>query len=197
MSKSAAGKIGGEKSKLFSAQRKQQNIEKYFTSPKHCNQCNSILDYKDRYKVFCNSSCSASFNNKKRTKNDEKKCLQCLCLIGTKKKYCSITCQQKYQSVNRLNDWLLNNVKPGYAIIKRYLTEKYGYKCLACGIENYNNKPITLEIEHKDGNSDNNNVDNLCFLCPNCHSQTDTYKGKNKGNGRHSRRLRYQQNKSY
>ena len=54
-----------------------------------------------------------------------------------------------------------------------------------------------MELEHKDGNSSNNSLDNVCLLCPNCHSQTDTYKNKNKGNGRHYRRLRYSEGKSY
>jgi hypothetical protein len=53
------------------------------------------------------------------------------------------------------------------------------------------------ELEHKDGNSENNDPENLEWICPNCHSQTDTYKGKNFGNGRHKRKLRYQEGKSY
>jgi predicted HNH restriction endonuclease len=52
-------------------------------------------------------------------------------------------------------------------------------------------------MEHIDGNSSNNKVTNLCLLCPNCHSQTPTYKNKNKGNGRHYRRIRYKDGKSY
>ena len=43
----------------------------------------------------------------------------------------------------------------------------------------------------------NNTVNNIELLCPNCHAQTPTYKGKNKGNGRYSRKLRYQEGKSY
>jgi 5-methylcytosine-specific restriction endonuclease McrA len=54
-----------------------------------------------------------------------------------------------------------------------------------------------LQLEHKDGNSENNKPENLCLLCPNCHSQTPTYGAKNKGNGRHYRRIRYAQGKSY
>jgi predicted HNH restriction endonuclease len=54
-----------------------------------------------------------------------------------------------------------------------------------------------LELEHKDGNGENNDLKNICLLCPNCHSQTATYKNKNKGNGRHYRRKRYSEGKSY
>ncbi len=42
-------------------------------------------------------------------------------------------------------------------------------------------KPIPLQIDHIDGNSDNNTEDNFRLLCPNCHAQTPTYSGKNAG----------------
>jgi 5-methylcytosine-specific restriction endonuclease McrA len=54
-----------------------------------------------------------------------------------------------------------------------------------------------MELEHIDGNSENNSLDNLSIICPNCHSQTPTYKGANKGKGRHYRRVRYSQGKSF
>ena len=53
------------------------------------------------------------------------------------------------------------------------------YKCLECGIGNtYNNKPLSLQLEHKNGIHNDNRIENLCFLCPNCHSQTETFSGK-------------------
>ena len=52
------------------------------------------------------------------------------------------------------------------------------YKCECCGISEWNNKDITLQLHHKDGNRNNNSLDNLQILCPNCHSQTDSYCGK-------------------
>lgn len=53
------------------------------------------------------------------------------------------------------------------------------YECECCGISSWNNKPITLQLHHKDGNHFNNNLDNLVILCPNCHTQTNNYCGKN------------------
>lgn len=54
------------------------------------------------------------------------------------------------------------------------------YKCSECGISNiYNGKPIVLQLEHKNGERLDHRKENLEFLCPNCHSQTETYCGKN------------------
>lgn len=53
-------------------------------------------------------------------------------------------------------------------------------KCSCCGISEWNNKPITMQLDHIDGNSNNHVLNNLRLLCPNCHSQTDTWCGKNK-----------------
>jgi 5-methylcytosine-specific restriction endonuclease McrA len=66
---------------------------------------------------------------------------------------------------------------------KRLFSEKLkDEKCEICGIEQWLGKRIALELDHIDGNRYNHNIDNLRILCPNCHSQTDTYRGKNKTN---------------
>lgn len=53
------------------------------------------------------------------------------------------------------------------------------YKCGICKIHTYNNTHLNLQIDHIDGDRTNNEFENLRFLCPNCHSQTDTYCGRN------------------
>lgn len=56
-------------------------------------------------------------------------------------------------------------------------------ECEICGITGWNNKPLSLHLDHIDGDSSNNDLKNLQILCPNCHSQTSTYcrgQGKSK-----------------
>lgn len=54
-------------------------------------------------------------------------------------------------------------------------------KCTECGVgEEWNGKPLTLQVDHRDGRYWNNRIENLRFNCPNCHSQTDNYGSKNK-----------------
>lgn len=72
--------------------------------------------------------------------------------------------------------------------IKKHVLKLQGHVCAKCGVAKWNNANLVLELEHKDGNSSNNLLVNLECLCPNCHSQTATYKSKNKGFGRGSRR---------
>jgi hypothetical protein len=116
--------------------------------------------------------------------------------------FCDNACQRKFQRKERIAQWLNEGIDwknnrrvPDWA--RQHITERDGHKCSVCGINTWNSKSIVFEIEHKDGNSENNLENNLCLICPNCHSQTDTYKNKNKGKGRHFRRVRYAEGKSF
>lgn len=54
------------------------------------------------------------------------------------------------------------------------------YECSKCGISSWNGQPLSLHLDHINGINNDHRIENLRFLCPNCHSQTDTYAGKNK-----------------
>lgn len=82
-----------------------------------------------------------------------------------------------------LNEILSGNT-PHYNTSKlKYRLYKEGLKqpkCEECGLEGiWNNKPLTMHLDHRDGISSNHKLENLRILCPNCHSQTNTYCGKN------------------
>lgn len=58
-----------------------------------------------------------------------------------------------------------------------------GYRCEKCGLEEWQDKQIPLEVHHIDGDGLNSVLSNLQILCPNCHALTDNYKGKNINTG--------------
>jgi Zn finger protein HypA/HybF involved in hydrogenase expression len=65
-------------------------------------------------------------------------------------------------------------------VLKRALDEmKIEYKCQKCKINSYDSMPITLEVDHINGNWQDNRLENLRYLCPNCHSQMSTCHRKN------------------
>ena len=90
--------------------------------------------------------------------------------------------KKSYQSKYDLDDILVENST--YANIARLKIrlvneERLEYKCEKCGIVEWNGKPLSLHLDHKNGKNNDHRIENLRFLCPNCHSQTDTYAGKN------------------
>jgi len=116
--------------------------------------------------------------------------------------YCSITCQNTDRYNKFIESWLNGEitgagVNGASKYVKRYILETQHSKCAKCGISDWCGEKIVLELEHKDGDSNNNEVSNLECLCPNCHSQTSSYKGANRGKGRHLRRIRYAEGKSF
>ena len=69
------------------------------------------------------------------------------------------------------------------------LLEYYGNKCDICGIEpKWNDKILNFILDHIDGNASNNEKEKLRFVCPNCDSQLDTFKSKNKNSARSHRK---------
>jgi len=69
----------------------------------------------------------------------------------------------------------------GGGIIKRLIAGKYKeYKCEICGVNEWNGKSLRLQVHHINGDHSDNRLENLQLLCPNCHTQTDTYARQNK-----------------
>lgn len=169
---------------------------------KLCKQCNcEILKSQN---TFCSRTCSATYNNTKYPKRKcetQNNCLNCgLALKKSSAKYCSVVCQRKYQSQLKLATWVKNQnfELANSRVIKKYLTKIQGHLCNICKIETwiYEGKEVAvpLILDHIDGNSDNQNFNNLRLVCGICDMLLPTYKGKNKGAGTNTKRQIYRTN---
>jgi hypothetical protein len=113
-----------------------------------------------------------------------------------RKTYCDLSCCLSFRSRTYIDGWLLG-IETGTrgktatsARIRKYLIDTRGNKCERCGwgeVNPFTNK-VPIELEHIDGHWNNNKIENLILLCPNCHSLTSTYRSLNMGKGRTARK---------
>lgn len=155
-----------------------------------CKKCGSIFTPSKGFVNYCSKKCVHS----RGPRSEETKSKIRNSLINNDK---AIQSRTKYYSTeqylvqraalvkllrDRGNDVIINSDFNDLSIErkkKRVLIEQE-FKCLHCGVETWNDKMLNLQLDHIDGNSTNNSRENLRCLCPNCHSQTDTYAGRNK-----------------
>lgn len=81
----------------------------------------------------------------------------------------------------RKEDILKENCKHQRTALRRYVIKNnlIPYKCAICGCTEWQGKTLSLELDHINGINNDNRLENLRFLCPNCHSQTSTYGSRN------------------
>jgi len=108
--------------------------------------------------------------------------------FNTFKKYALMyNCYQTNQAGKGISKNIPKRVKKleDYAtrasVRKKILQEELlDYKCSSCGIDEWNSKSISLELDHINGKRNDHRLENLRWLCPNCHSQTETFRGRMK-----------------
>ena len=173
---------------------RQEALERYYKNPNICLYCGKVIEVPEgkkiqetRRKKFCNSSCSAKYNNRKRTENKKVK----ICSIcgkvynGSRSKFCE-ECRQnpKAARLARVTKGQLEKERGKFlarasigkharTVFKSYNIEP---RCKICGYDKY------IEVCHikpvKDFNEDDtlstiNDISNLVGLCPNHHKEYD------------------------
>ena len=174
----------------------------YEMSPKLCRECESPILFEKRRNDYCDHSCAAKHINSKylnKTLRDriEITCRWCNKILSTtfsksknrlEKTYCNQECNTNFIREKSFQKILRGEISTR-GTLRRTLIWKFGNKCDSCGVTEWLGNPICLEIDHKDGNPGNDAYENIWKICPNCHSTTKSWKGRNRGSGRKSRGL--------
>lgn len=183
--------IGAETNK----RKRETNIQLYLLNPKKCERCDSIIEYDKKINKFCSSSCAASTNNENRSE-----------LTDETRQKISDAVKAHYIKIGK--NVTNKPIKNRSEIIKRVVNElkltadekllcadfetlkferirkrvflEQGKLCNCCKLNEWMGKEIPFELNHIDGDNKNNLRENLEALCPNCHAQTDTWRGRNK-----------------
>lgn len=142
-----------------------------------------------RNKRFCSRRCSATVTNSEAPRRKKQspliKCAHCVAETHNAK-YCSVDCSiqaiQQRRATERaqlLASWLADEqIGPEVEqLAKAYLIQTRGNKCEECGWAEANpvTKKVTIQMDHVNGDWQNNSISNLRLLCPNCHTLTPTY----------------------
>ena len=92
----------------------------------------------------------------------------------------SYLANKKHDKISE-QDILRENCKHQRTVLRRYVIKNdlIPYKCAICGCTEWQGKTLSLELDHINGINNDNRLENLRFLCPNCHSQTSTYGSRN------------------
>ena len=168
-------------------------VTNYDKSPDSCRECSAALTYDQSQtgNKFCSRGCAAAFHNPNSVIRlmVVGHCKNCETEVDRRNVYCSRACQTEYHNDEELMPKVLAGEIHRRGTLRRILLKRRSNQCENCGITEWNKLPTPIELHHMDGDAGNNLAANLQLLCPNCHAQTDTMHGRNKGKGRGSRGL--------
>ena len=155
----------------------------------NCKKCNKEFEPKKGLINYCSMECrnSREWSNEDKFKKSES---------AKKSEKVKLTSERNrllidFKKIGELNREMANRKildenfeNLSFGRLKKRVSLEQNGNCNRCGISDWLGEKITLELEHKDGNHFNNQRDNLECLCPNCHSLTPTWRGRNKGDKR-------------
>jgi len=160
--------------------RKPENI---LTTELCSYGCGNTAKFKNTsHKLMCDYSSSKCPINREKNSAGLARAFQNGTRVSAKAQYESLPQETKdkmaWSRGNRHADFTLD----GKGSHKLLLLRERGHQCEKCGLSEWLDNPIPLELEHSDGNNKNNTKENLLLLCPNCHATTPFYRGKNISN---------------
>lgn len=192
--------IAGKRNKAS----RERALRQYYSEPNHCLHCGGIIyvpanesTYRAREKKFCCIQCAVAYNAKIKTETRHRNCKRCGRKLswGNSSGLCA-QCLKKSNDEERIKVWketgdtgcctssTLKNC------IRDYILEQQDGLCAICHIEpEWNGMELHFILDHFDGDASNNDESNLRLICPNCDSQLDTYKSRNKNSARSHRRI--------